>query len=1002
MYGAAIDDASVKSRKQSSAADNGRAGRAPAVATWRLEVEVVEAQGLAFKADDHDARGEPTSHVFCSVAFAGGVRQTPVHPASLEPKFAAHFTFPMASAALEAPVKVLLWSTPKWPSAPSGTSGQRRAARDGDERGEVGEEGGEEEDGAWAHASTAAAASKQAADAATPVPYDPSMATEARFLGQVVLKSSQVETLLTSGGEKRIEMPLQKRTPRSKVRGTICLRFARREVDPDEASPPPPDESQYHQVDPETIPSDELFLWRAPSAWNTPTLHFWRVAHDLLLYEAAHLENMTAAAAAAAVSPTDASSAQEAGRTLSCSVQCCHTLRAIASLPGCNLSQVLPYMVEEYVQATTRDRETGGGTEWSQLVALLSYLWQTDYAEVAKAQKAQKAATGGGNGRTSNPSSSTDVGTGSRVAKPPYSKPVATELRRLLDYMESDLSQYKFSFAAHRHVVPALFSSTLVAFTTAQRILRAIDPKAESPSLRLERSLAACKARVFDLIYASATAEAHGVVPRQLLIMAEMVEEEVRYDLLYFAGPLRHFGRVNAIRLNVQTLITWLANRTEKELGEYKAIEVDVSTFDLLRKLRSLRDKFVRPVRAVLKSRGLHVSAFDGLHAWFLPHVDRWISGTGRHGEAFVDRAVKMDTLRPMTEEVLHSSSAYDVMSFLTQTYYELTALRWEDPPTAGAIFQLFAELAVGVAQQYGAWARGAALRPPQELGSTERCIIVNNLEQMASGMRDLARQVERHLQRTQCVWFGVTNGSPLMRATPRPCHFLPPRPCHFPRIPLFLAHHLTSLAPFLFSFSREDAVVAMAAAKAEERAEASGADGRLTQLTKRYAARFRRQRRSQSAKSSGDEDLFSLADLEMQLLVTDDEEGDNEAFDDDDEDDDTGSTVESGDEEEKGGRRRSSAASDRQRASSDADHPRRRTLISVVRPGDKSEQALLDKMTPRPSAAIDAIESTNQAFNLAQEEVSRSVYFQFTVQRRGHLSGVGRSPTRLSHGTAF
>jgi hypothetical protein len=727
---------------------------------WRLEVEVVEAQGLAFKADDHDARGEPTSHAFCSVAFAGGVRQTPVHPASLEPKFAARFTFPMASAALEAPVKVLLWSTPKWPNAPAGPDGgssdQCRAAHDKGEAGQELEEEEEEEDGAWAHASTAAAASKQAADAATPVPYDASMAAEARFLGQVVLKSSQVEALLASGGEKRIEMPLQKRTPRSKVRGSVCLRFARREMDPDEANPPPPDESQYHQVDPEAMPSDELFLWRAPSAWNTPTLHFWRVAHDLLLYEAAHLENMTAAAAiaAAAISPTDAGSAQDASRTLSCSVQCCHTLRAIASLPGCNLSQALPYMVEEYVQATTRDREAGGGTEWSQLVALLSYLWQTDYAEVAKAQKAQKAQKAATDGRASGTGSSTDDGAGSRVAKPPYSKPVAAELRRLLDYMESDLSQYKFSFAAHRHVVPALFSSTLVAFTTAQRILRAIDPKAESPSLRLERSLAACKARVFDLIHASAMAEAHGVVPRQLLIMAEMVEEEVRYDLLYFAGPLRHFGRVNAIRLNVQTLITWLANRAEKELGEYKAIEVDVSTFDLLRKLRSLRDKFVRPVRAVLQSRGLHVSAFDGLHAWFLPHVDRWITCTGRHGEAFVDRAVKMDTLSPMTEEVLHSSSAYDVMSFLTQTYYELTALRWEDPPTAGAIFQLFAELAVGVAQQYGTWARRAAQRPPQELASTERCIIVNNLEQMASGMRDLAHQVERHLHRMQCVWY--------------------------------------------------------------------------------------------------------------------------------------------------------------------------------------------------------------------------------------------------------
>ena len=697
------------------------------------------ASDLVAKADDHGAKGEPTSHAFCTVAFAGGVRQTDIFPASLEPQFQSRFTFPMASPAVEAPVKVLLWSTAVWPTvnAPGEAAQRQRSASTS-----TGHDS-DSDDGAWAHAGDDAAAAKQAAKATAPVPYDAALAGEARFLGQVVLKPAHMEALLASPeGEKRINMPLQKRTPRSKVRGSVSLKVSRREMDPDEAAPPAPDESQYHQVDPETIPSDAVFLWRAPSAWNTPTLHFWRVAHDLLLYEASHLEDQAAAAtvtattvaamAASTASADAGAGAGAGGHALTCSIACCHTLRAIASLPGCNLAQVLPYMMDEYVQATT---QAGGGTEWSQLVALLSYLWQADYAEVAKAHKA--ASKGGG-------------GDGARVARPPYSKAVAAELRRLLDYMESDLAQYKFSFAAHRHVVPALFSSTLVAFVTGQRILRAIDGKAESPSVRLERSLGACKARVFDLIQASAAAEARGVIPRQLLVMAEMVEEEVRYDLLYFAGPLRLFARVNAIRLNVQTLVSWLANRTEKELAEYEAEDVDVSVFDLLRKLRSLRDKFVRPVRPVLEAQGLPSSTFDGLHAWFLPHVARWISSASHRGKAFVGRATAMDTLQPMTEEVLHSSSAYDVMSYLTQTYYELTALHWEDPPTAGAIFQLYAELAVDVAAEYGGWARSAAQRPPQELGSTQRCIIVNDLEQLASGMRDLARQVERHLERTQ------------------------------------------------------------------------------------------------------------------------------------------------------------------------------------------------------------------------------------------------------------
>ena len=161
----------------------------------------------------------------------------------------------------------------------------------------------------------------------------------------------------------------------------------------------------------------------------------------------------------------------------------------------------------------------------------------------------------------------------------------------------------------------------------------------------------------------------------------------------------------------------------------------------------------------------------------------------------------------------------------------------------------------------------------------------------------------------------------------------------------------------------RETAIAAIAEAKAAAQEKDGAADGRLAQLTKRYAARFRRQRQSQTSKGATDDDVFSMADLEMQLLASDD---DDDQDDNDDSDSDSDSSTNSGGDGADG----SPKSGATRRGSDDQGRPGRRTSVSVVRPGDKSEVERLDAITPRPLAAIDAIESTNQAFNLAQEEV--------------------------------
>lgn len=775
VYGSAL--------KEDTRRPTGGAAR-PRAATgrpqWRLEITVVNAAQLLPKADDVDAASEATSHCFCTVAYGGSVRHTDIYPATLAPGFDTRLTFPLRQPEIDAPLKVILWTTALTPVDESASPTQHRPKpkpsgpkedTDGDSDGadqdgaedKVHEDNAHEDDahdGAWAHAGATQTAEHAARAATAPVPYSAALAADARFLGQVLLKPLQVETAI--GAAQTIVLPLQKRTPRSKVRGSVAVRLSRSEVDPGEAAPP--DESQYHQVDPETLPSDDVFAWRAPAAWATPTLHFWRVAHDLLLFEASCFEDEAAAAISGGTGERLDASSNGAARAppLACSVACCHVLRSLGTLPGCNANQAVPYLLEEYVTAVTGEREIYTGTEWAQLVALLSFLWQTAYADVgAEAGGGSANANTNTNAPTRHKAQSKSLpaatattlastaATGSQraVGLPQYSKAVAEQLRRLLDAMQTDLEQYKFQFAAHRHVAPALFSSTLVAFVTAQRILRVIDNRAEAPALRLERSLAACKARVFDLIAASAAAEARDVMPRKLLIMAEMVEEEVRYDLVYFAGPLRHFGRVDAIRLNVQTLVSWLASHAEESLTQSSTLaEADVSAFDLLRKLRTLRDKFVRPVRLALRGHGLEVTAFDGLHAWFLPHVEHWLTDASRRGSLYAARAIQLDTLQPMTEAVLHSSSAFDLMTFLMQTYYELAALRWEDPPTAGAIFQLLAELAVDTAKQYSVWAMAMATRSQAELPTAQRCVVANNLAQLSTGIADLCKQVERHL----------------------------------------------------------------------------------------------------------------------------------------------------------------------------------------------------------------------------------------------------------------
>lgn len=246
-----------------STAAGGQHGQQTTTA-WRLEVELLTARDLLAKAED-----SATSHCFCSLAYQGAVSYSHIHSHSLDPTFRERFTFALPTGTIDGPLKITLWSAMRDPFTQPGSPPPLASPDD---------------------VSLGSLNSVPATPTAA-TPYSPKLAADARFLGQAVLKASLIETSINSG--KNVTLPLQKRTPRSKVRGDVTLRLSKAAYPVDGDAAAEEDESQYRQLDPNSLPTDESFPWMAPANWSLPTLHFWRIAHDALLIEATHFEDVS-------------------------------------------------------------------------------------------------------------------------------------------------------------------------------------------------------------------------------------------------------------------------------------------------------------------------------------------------------------------------------------------------------------------------------------------------------------------------------------------------------------------------------------------------------------------------------------------------------------------------------------------------------------------------------------------------------------------------------------
>ena len=306
---------------------------------------------------------------------------------------------------------------------------------------------------------------------------------------------------------------------------------------------------------------------------------------------------------------------------------------------------------------------------------------------------------------------------------------IADALDQLVEHLQVDMEQYKFQFAAHAKIVPPIFDHFLRIFVLAQRLLKYLRSVAQAAEERLTQALLACKSRIFKLVWASAQAEAPDDELKQHHIICEMIEAEFRYDLLYYAGHLQRNADIDLVTINVMGLCQPQAEfcREMLEQGDF-SVDPPYDIFDLLHKMRSLKSKFVIPL-----TQGPAQQVYGQIYRWFTPFVIDWLKDLAAKGATYAVRAFDLDDFQPLSDRALHSSVVLDVMTFLTQSLYEVTELQWDELATAGSVYQLFAEIVVSTMHAFvrKLKARFApSAREPHKL-SPELCVAINDVAQV-------------------------------------------------------------------------------------------------------------------------------------------------------------------------------------------------------------------------------------------------------------------------------
>eukprot|EP00045_Choanoeca_perplexa_P016464 m.223445 g.223445 ORF g.223445 m.223445 type:complete len:1257 (-) comp17269_c0_seq1:2684-6454(-) len=624
---------------------------------FQLVVTIVNCRSLIAK------YRKQTSHPFVTATYLNSMRRTFTLEDTLNPDFDCELRLPLTGSELQAPVKISVWC-----DLPDSLT--------------------EEE------ADTISISSSASRFTAAPWSRSTGNRSEGkvRFLGQAMLKPKMVLEHVQS--QSLAELELQKRSPRSHVKGTVTVGFKLETINaPREAT----EDTEY----------DSSPVWTVPSQLEHKEQVCWQVCHDILDTEAQRI---------------DAEDVTMASQARSVSIPAQRCLDACLGRAGEGAGRIQLILMKEYV-ATLKDNPHAE-LEWPQMVTLLSFMTHqvsfkpvnADLSEcLACLRMSEGAATG-----------------------------IAEALDQLLEHMQVDMEQYKFQFAAHAKIVPPIFDHFLRVFVLAQRLLKYLRSVAQAAEERLTQALLACKSRIFKLVWASAQAEAPDDELKQHHIMCEMIEAEFRYDLLYYAGHLQRNAGIDLVTINVMGLCQPQAEfcREMLEQGDF-AVDPPYDIFDLLHKMRGLKSKYVIPL-----TQGPAQQVYDQIYRWFTPFVIDWLKDLARKGATYAQRAFDLDDFQPLSDRALHSSVVLDVMTFLTQSLYEVTELQWDELATAGSVYQLFAEIVVGTMHAFVGKLKARfapSAREPHKL-SPELCVAINDVAQMTDGILDFENSIETFL----------------------------------------------------------------------------------------------------------------------------------------------------------------------------------------------------------------------------------------------------------------
>eukprot|EP00049_Salpingoeca_infusionum_P011679 m.203938 g.203938 ORF g.203938 m.203938 type:complete len:1418 (-) comp15000_c0_seq1:141-4394(-) len=532
--------------------------------------------------------------------------------------------------------------------------------------------------------------------------------TKGKFLGQVVVKASEVVSMASSSAA--VPLFLQKRSPRSTVSGNLALQL---EYQGTKAA------SRHSLHDAALTVQSRVNSQRglSPEVDLSPTeLMYFHTCRNLMAFEGSIIEG------------SDISSDPRCA-----SDECCFTLEAMAAKDPDNCENVKLSITKQFGLMVLDDHddaigERGRTLEYAEVVAWFTYLFKAHFHARFD--------------RTNTNLVCTNMSPRMRDALVQLVKPC-------MEHIKADLSQYKFRFPAHGNHVPPVFDHVINICVTIQTMLHTLDPTThKDPAVTVTQQLLLCKKRLFDLELALCESVPGTDPLLGEITLCDKISSQIQYDMTFYTHGLRRHVEVDMLDLNRVGLCQLHYQHLAEFIPTINSKQTTPAVLDLYSKCRMMKTKFCDPSSKHLRSDYV----YGDLPRIFDPLVARWVLDMSQNIRVYAQRALDLDTLEPMSKRQLHSSSAVDIFSMLMQMWCELKELQWPDVASISKHYERFAQLVVDVLHKYSSNllarfpAEVAASQDPlrarsQVVVSDAVCICLNNMAQLTKGLVDLEDQ---------------------------------------------------------------------------------------------------------------------------------------------------------------------------------------------------------------------------------------------------------------------